>query len=354
MKQLCALIVCSCLAAPVAAQPAPDARAGSIGGRVIRPDGIPQPEAEVLAATRHADGRLRASPWRTRTAFDGRYEIAGVPAGRYLVLVRVVGGDAPMQGRPLATLFPGVATTEPARPSKYSLACRSRVWTSGCCPRRAGSKWRAGWSIIWAATSNTFRSSSGRRGDAPISVWTVTEPGGLFTMSGVPPGPVVLRARAEGPSGPLIGLASTELAIESVQDLRIVVRDPGRVRGRVHAPGGIPLPEGVRLSLVPTILRPSALYPPSRLPPARRTVRTGRRRGRARHSRRGRAGRLVRSADSGRVRGRTGRRPCGSRQDARSTTSLSKSVRHRVRAVRPDRGWGGSRTGSTMRPEGAA
>ena len=110
MKQLCALLLCSWLAVPAAAQPAPDARTGSIGGRVLRPDGIPQPEAEVRG--RHArtpTGSLRHLPWRTRTAFDGRYDITGVPAGRYLVLVRIVGGDSPMAGRPLATLFPGVS-----------------------------------------------------------------------------------------------------------------------------------------------------------------------------------------------------------------------------------------------------
>jgi len=267
MKQLCALIVCSCLAAPVTAQPALGARAGSIGGRVIRPDGIPQPEAEVLAATRGANGRLRPSPWRTRTAFDGRYEIAGVPAGRYLVLVRVVGGDAPMQGRPLATLFPGVATTEPGTAVEVLPGVPLEgvdIWLLPS-PRRFQVAGRVvddeGRDI-----QNVSIEFGPPRGRAD-SVWTVTEPGGLFTLSGVPPGPVVLRARAEGPSGPLIGVASTELAIESVQDLRIVVRDPGRVRGRVRAPGGTALPEGVRLSLVPTILRPSALYPPEPVAP---------------------------------------------------------------------------------------
>jgi hypothetical protein len=92
-------------------------------------------------------------------------------------------------------------------------------------------------------------------------VWTITDPGGLFDLSGVPPGPLVLRARADGPTGPLIGLTSTELAVESVQDLTVVVREPVRVRGRLQPAGDAPLPAGVRVSLVPTLLRPSALYP---------------------------------------------------------------------------------------------
>ena len=267
MKQLCALIVCSGLAAPVAAQPGSDARAGSIGGRVIRPDGIPQPEAAVLAATRGADGRLRASPWRTRTAFDGRYEIAGVPAGRYLVLVRVVGSDAPMQGRPLATLFPGVATTEPGTAVEVLPGVPLEgvdIWLLPS-PRRFQVAGRVV-DHLGRDLEHVSIEFGPPRGRAD-HVWTVTEPGGLFTMSGVSPGPVVLRVRADGPSGPLIGLASTELAIESVQDLRVVVRDPGRVRVRVRAPGGTALPESVRLSLVPTILRPSALYPPEPVAP---------------------------------------------------------------------------------------
>jgi len=93
------------------------------------------------------------------------------------------------------------------------------------------------------------------------SVWTITDPGGLFDVSGVPPGPLVLRARADGPSGPLIGLTSTELAVESVQDLTVVVREPVRLRGRVQPAGDARLPPGVRVVLVPTLLRPSALYP---------------------------------------------------------------------------------------------
>jgi hypothetical protein len=77
----------------------------------------------------------------------------------------------------------------------------------------------------------------------------------------VTPGPVVLRARADTPDGPVVGVASAELAIESAQDVRIVVRDPGRVRGEVVMPVGASAP-GLRLALVPTLLAPSALYPP--------------------------------------------------------------------------------------------
>ena len=62
-----------------------------------------------------------------------------------------------------------------------------------------------------------------------------------------------------------MGVAAAVLAIESTQDLRIEMREAGRVRGRIVAPGGVP-PPGLRVSLVPTLLRPSALYPAEEAP----------------------------------------------------------------------------------------
>jgi len=264
MNRRCALVVGLSLAATAAnaaAQPSPAGPAGSISGRVIRPDGIPQPDAEVVTATRGRDGRLQTLSWRTRTAFDGRYEIRDVPEGRYLVLVRTLGSDAPMQGRPLATLFPGVADSE----AGVAVTVFAGVPVEGI--------------DIWLLPSPRRFQVSGRVVDhegrdlenvsiefgfprtRADSVWTLTEPGGLFALEGVPPGSIVLRARADGPTGPLIGVVSTDLAIESPQDVRIVVRDPGCVHGRVQVPGGGPVPAGLRLALVPTLLRPSALFP---------------------------------------------------------------------------------------------
>jgi hypothetical protein len=88
----------------------------------------------------------------------------------------------------------------------------------------------------------------------------VTDPGGLFTLDRVPPGTIVLRARADAPDGPRVGVASAVLAVESAQDLRVEVRKPGTVRGRLVAESGA-LPAGLRVVLQPTLLRPSALYP---------------------------------------------------------------------------------------------
>ena len=254
------LLLCGVLVAPAWAQTTPPDRAGAIAGRVLRPDGLPQPDAEVVAATRGADGRLRLSSWRARTAFDGQYAITGVPAGRYLVLVRVVGADAAADGRPEATLFPGVPVTEPGTAVEVFEGVPSAgvdIWLQPA-PRRFQVNGR----VVdhrGRALENLAIEFGAARSRAD-NIWTLTDPGGLFTLDRVAPGAIVLRARADSPDGPVVGVAAVVLAVESVQDLRIEVRDPGKVRGRIVAPGGA-FPPGLRVALVPTLLRPSALFP---------------------------------------------------------------------------------------------
>ena len=234
---------------------------GSIVGRVLRPDGLPQPDAEVVAATRGPDGRLRLTAWRARTAFDGQYAISGVPAGRYLVLVRVVGADTAGDGRPEATLFPGVPVTEPGTPVDVFAGVPVAgvdIWLQPA-PRR----FQVAGRVIdpRGRPLENVAIEFGRARSRADNVWTVTDPGGLFTLDRVVPGSIVLRARADAPDGPVVGVAAVVLAVESAQDVRIEVRQPGKVRGRIVAPGGA-IPPGLRVALVPTLLRPSALYPP--------------------------------------------------------------------------------------------
>ena len=260
MTRLSVALLCGCLVLPAWAQTTRPDRPGSISGRVIRPDGLPQPDAEVVAATRGRDGQLRLSPWRARSAFDGQYAITGVPAGRYLVLVRVVGADAPVEGRPHATLFPGVPTTEAGTAVDVFAGVPVEgvdIWLQPA-PRRFQVVGRVidprGQPLENVAIEFGLARS---RAD---NIWTVTDPGGLFTLDLVPPGTIVLRARADSPEGPLVGVASVVLAVESAQDLRVEVRKPGTVRGRIVAPRGV-LPAGLRVVLQPTLLRPSVLYP---------------------------------------------------------------------------------------------
>lgn len=265
MSRLSVLLLCGCLTAPAWAQTARPERLGSIAGRVLRPDGLPQPDAEVVAATRGRDGRLRLTSWRARTAFDGQYAISGVPAGQYLVLVRVVGADNAGDGRPEATLFPGVPVTEPGTAVDVFAGVPVAgvdVWLQPS-PRRFQVSGR-----VVDPNGRPLENVAIEFGHARMradNVWTLTDPGGLFTLDRVAPGSIVLRARGDSPDGPLVGVAAVVLAIESTQDLRIEMREPGRVRGRIVAPGAA-LPAGLRVSLVPTLLRPSALYPAEEMP----------------------------------------------------------------------------------------
>jgi len=260
MTRLTIALLCGCLVLPLGAQTTRPDRPGAIAGRVLRPDGLPQPEAEVVAATRAPNGQLRLSSWRARTAFDGQYAITGVPAGRYLVLVRVVGADTATDGRPEATLFPGVPVTEPGTAVDVFAGVPVEgvdIWLQPA-PRRFQVAGR-----VVDPRERSLENIAIEFGPAHAradSIWTVTDPGGLFTLDRVPPGSIVLRARADSPAGTLVGIASVVLAVEAAQDLRIEVREPGRVRGRLVVAAGA-LPPGLRVALIPTILRPSALYP---------------------------------------------------------------------------------------------
>jgi hypothetical protein len=239
---------------------AADAGTGSIAGRIIRSDGLPQPDAEVVLARRNRQGALTQLPWRARTAFDGRYRINGAPAGQYLVLVRGIGADAAMPGRPHPTLFPGVPVSEPGVPVQILPGIPTEgidVWLWPY-PRRFIVSGR-----VFGPDGNDFDSLAlefGRPGTRATDVWTRTEPGGLFSIDTAPPGPLVIRARATVGDRTLVGVAATTVAVSPVEDVAITVREPLPVSGRVRVSTGGTLPDGLSVALVPEALRPSALY----------------------------------------------------------------------------------------------
>jgi hypothetical protein len=233
---------------------------GSIAGRVIRADGLPQPDAEVVLARRDRQGALTQLPWRARTAFDGRYRISGAPAGQYLVLVRGIGADDAMPGRPHPTLFPGVPVSEPGVLVEILAGIPTEgidVWLWPY-PRRFTVAGR-----VFGPDGNNFDSlvlEFGRPGTRAADVWTRTEPGGLFYIDTAPPGPIVFRARATMGDRTFVGVAATTVAVAPVEDVEITVREPVPVEGRVRVAAGGALPAGLSVALVPEALRPSALY----------------------------------------------------------------------------------------------
>jgi hypothetical protein len=97
-------------------------------------------------------------------------------------------------------------------------------------------------------------------------IWNVYDPDGLFAIEGVAQGPLVLLARARSQRGIYMGIASTLITVESVQDVRIMMRPPGRVEGRIVFEREPPSAAELRISPVQTLLRLSALYPVQEVP----------------------------------------------------------------------------------------
>ena len=240
---------------------------GGVAGRIVRPDGLPQPEAQVVLAQRTAAGTLRELRWRARSAFDGRYEITGVPPGRYLVLVRAIEADVAAAGRRDATLFPGVPLSEDGVAVDVVAGLSTEgidVWLVPS-PRRFTITGR----VFGPGGATAFDSlviEMGRPGARAADVWNSTEGGGLFTIDSAPPGTLVLRAQATLRGQVLTGLAATTVAANPVEDVRVVVGPPVEIAGRVQATTGLALPPGLSIALVPEALAPSVLYPPAAAP----------------------------------------------------------------------------------------
>ena len=71
-------------------------------------------------------------------------------------------------------------------------------------------------------------------------LWLVSDPGGLFTITGVSAGTFVLLARADSAQGPLAAIASTDVSQGDVEDVRLTLVKPGAVEGRLVVRGGYP------------------------------------------------------------------------------------------------------------------
>jgi hypothetical protein len=97
---------------------------------------------------------------------------------------------------------------------------------------------------------------------ARSGLWLVSDPGGLFTLSGIAPGALTMLVRAETDQGTLMGIATTELTVDSVEDVRIVVDRPGLISGRIVYEGNVPTASrATSLVARQTLLKVSALYP---------------------------------------------------------------------------------------------
>ena len=244
-------------------------RTGSIAGRISQPDSTPETGAHVVAAVRHRDGSLM--PVESTTAeWDGRYEIDDLPPGEYLVLaepdpqakVERLNRHVPP---PVATLYPGVPRTEPGRPVRVFEGIATEgidIWLEPAAQRYTVSG-RVSWPD--GVTVENITLEYGGEGDGSNGIWEVYDPGGLFTIEGLAAGTLVLLARAESSAGPLAGLVATEVGPFPVEEVRLPLKTPGSVSGRVvftSTPSDPPGP----VRLVHTLLDLSPLYPGAESP----------------------------------------------------------------------------------------
>jgi hypothetical protein len=238
----------------------------SIAGRIINADGSAAANARVVIyAVR--EGAPAAILGTTTSAFDGRYELGRLAAGEVTVGVTPstrggFGGDARKPAQlPVETFYPGVTARD--RASAVTLfegvsAEGIDVWLAPA-PQRFTVSGRIVWPEGTSVESLTIEYGGPdaiRRG-----IWNVDDPGGLFTIAGVAQETYVLLARGETSAGPLLGIASTAVAIGPVEDVRLTLRAPGTIEGRIITEGGSPPLMDLEVIPVHTLLTLSPVYP---------------------------------------------------------------------------------------------
>ena len=254
-------------------------RQASIAGRIIRSDGSVAPNVQVQVAL-PGSGRERRILFeaRTTTQFDGRYEITDLPPGEYLVgamnvslptrqNVRVTPAIQDVRREVAAAAvahwswYPGVRDSEPASTVTVLEGMNTAgidIWLTPS--QRFSVSGRVFWPVGVGVENITI--DYGDPGGTTSGVWFVADPGGFFTLSDFAPGILTMLVRAETDQGPMLGIASTEVAVDSVEDVRIVVDRPGVIAGRIVYEGSVP--ESARATSVVAVqklLKVSALYP---------------------------------------------------------------------------------------------
>jgi hypothetical protein len=242
-------------------------RSASIAGRVIQADGAAADGARV-AVYAVREGVAAAIVGTATSAYDGRYEVTGLPAGAFMVGVTPrkasgFGGDlkrAP--AAPVETFYPGIPDRDRAEAITVYEAVPAEgidVWLAP-----APQRFSIGGRIFWpdgVDVENIVIEYGGADG-VRKGVWYVHDPGGLFTIDGAAQGTYVLMARGDTAAGPLIGLASTDVALGPVEDVRIVLRAPGSIEGRLVVDGpGTATVTGYRVSPLQTLITLSPVYP---------------------------------------------------------------------------------------------
>ena len=242
-------------------------KSASIAGRVIHADGAAAEGARVAVYA----VRERAPAAVVGTAissYDGRYEVTGLPAGQFVVgvtpqRIRGYGGDSRRLSAPaVETLYPGTTDRTKAQPIVVFDGMPTEgidIWLEP-----AAQRYSISGRVFWPdgiAVENLVIEYGGPD-NVSHGIWYVSDPGGVFTVEGASRGTYVLLARADTSKGPLIGIAATDVFNDSVQDVRVALRQPGTIEGRLVIEGAAgPDPATLRLTPTQTLLTLSPLYP---------------------------------------------------------------------------------------------
>lgn len=254
-------------------------RTASIAGRVIRPDGSAAADVRVQAAVRAATGFRPLIEVQTTSQFDGRYEITGLPPGDYLVGAMNVAMPTRQtfdvrettreeRNKAVATAatghwswYPGVSDSEPGNTVTVLEGVNAEgidIWLTPS--QRFYVSGRVFWPVGVAVDNITI--DYGDPAGARSGLWLVSDPGGLFTLAGIAPGALTMLVRADTDQGTLMGIATTEVTVDSVEDVRIVVDRPGLLSGRIVYEGSVPASSrATSLVALQKLLKVSALYP---------------------------------------------------------------------------------------------
>ena len=256
----------------------PIRRTASLAGRVIRSNGAAAPGIHIVLAQRRGRELVSLNDTLTTTTWDGRYTIANVPPGSYLLLASGIATSPATlsqteqaaleinRTRPedfTPTLYPGVPSTE----GGDAIALLEGVATDGVDLWLApAQRFSVSGRVVWpeGLAVRGISIEYGNPSDRQARIWTVSDPGGLFTVDGVAAGTVVLLATADSDRGPLRGIALTDVHIGDVEDLTLALMVPGSVEGRVSFSADVPATSRPdTIALVPTLLHVSRLYPAS-------------------------------------------------------------------------------------------
>lgn len=239
---------------------------GSIAGRIIHADGAAAEGARVAVYAVRDDAPAAIVATAT-SSYDGRYQVNKLPAGQFAVgvtpqRIRGFGGESRRPSSPpVETFYPGTPDRLLAEPIEVFNGTATEgidVWLEPAA-RRYSISGRATWPE--GAPVERVVIEYGGAESAQSGVWYVDDPGGLFTIEGASRGTYVLLARAETPNGPLMGIAATNVTNDSVHDVRLTLREPGTIEGRLVIEGPGPDPVTLRLTPAHALLTLSPLYP---------------------------------------------------------------------------------------------